>query len=265
MGEIPKYNPEQEKKVELNPVEKEDLTAYNEEYFIKHVEEGQDVNIGQSFSKGKYYLRCDFSAFTEKLKKVVPEKLEELFVAAGKFEKQAPDLDENTRRLLNACWRVSKITRNMLGNVGSESERNQSFDKYATKTMDGKKVCVKLLSESQGSAVCSEYSLMAHHILEKLGIKSSVVIGAFSEDPKDTRGSDRHTFLVLEDGKYVFDPTLTALQEDSWPPKVFSSEIPFTVDSVRDMETDDDKPFGRKITCTDLLTKEELAYGSGAN
>jgi hypothetical protein len=31
------------------------------------------------------------------------------------------------------------------------------------------------------------------------------------------------------------------------------------------METDDSKPFGRKITCNDLLlTKEEKIYGSGA-
>jgi len=104
---------------------------------------------------------------------------------------------------------------------------------------------------------------MAHHILEKLGIQSSVVVGAFSENPKDQL-ADRHTFLVLEGGKYVFEPTHTTQQECSWPPKVFTPETPLTVDSLRDMETDESKPFGRKITCKDLITNEERIYGSGA-
>lgn len=263
MGEIPGNNPEQEKTIELNPVESEALTAYDEEFFIPHVEDGQDVLVGRSFAYGYLYLRCDFSAFAEKLKGITPEKLEELFTAAGKLEQQAPDLDENTRRLLNACWRTARITRNMLGETGSEFKRNQSFSEYLSKTVDGKKVCVKPLSRSQGFAVCSEYALMAQHILEKLGIQASVVVGAFSWDPKDKLAS-RHTFLVLEDGKYVFDPTHTAQQKDVWPPKVFISETPLTVDSLRDMETDDSKPFGRKIICKDLLTREERIYGSGA-
>jgi hypothetical protein len=104
---------------------------------------------------------------------------------------------------------------------------------------------------------------MSQHILEKLGIQASVVVGAFSEDPKD-QFAGRHTFLVLEGGKYVFDPTHSAQQKNSWPPKVFTPEAPLTIDSLRDMETDDSKPFGRKITCKDLLTKEERIYGSGA-
>jgi len=263
MEKIPRYKPEQKKIIELNPVAKEDLTAYNEEFFIPHVEDGQDVLVGHGLSDGDFYLRCDFSAFAEKLKAVTPEKLEELFVAVGKLEQQAPDLDEDTRRLLNSCWRTARITRNILGDVGSVFQRNESFSKYSGKTVDGKKVCLKPLSESRGLAVCAEYALMAHHILEKLGIQSSVVVGAFSEDPKNPL-ADRHTFLVLEGGKYVFDPTHTAQQKDSWPPKVFTSEIPLTVDSLRDLETDNSKPFGRKITCKDLLTKEEKIYGSGA-
>ena len=165
--------------------------------------------------------------------------------------------------MLNTCWRTARVAKSMLGDVGSEFQRNQSFSDYPSKTADGKKVCVKPLSKSRGQAVCSEYALMSQHILEKLGIQASVVVGAFSEDPKDQLAG-RHTFLVLEGGKYVFDPTHSAQQKDGWPPKVFTPETPLTVDSLRDMETDDSKPFGRKITCKDLLTKEERIYGSGA-
>jgi hypothetical protein len=263
MSELPVHNPEQEKTIELNPVTKEALTAYDEEFFIPHIEEGQDVLIGRGLSGGDFYLRCDFSTFAEKLKGVTPEKLEELFTAVGHLEQQATNLDENTRRLLNTCWRVARVCRNMLGDIASEFQRNESFREYQTKTIDGKKVCVKPLSKSQGLAVCSEYVLMAHHVLEKLGIQSSVVVGAFSEDSKYPL-ADRHTFLVLEGGKYIFDPTHTAQQKDSWPPKVFVPEVPLTVESLRDMETDVSKPFGRKITCKDLLTNKESMYGSGA-
>jgi hypothetical protein len=86
MEKIPRYKPEQKKIIELNPVAKEDLTAYNEEFFIPHVKDGQDVLVGHGLSDGDFYLRCDFSVFAEKLKAVTPEKLEELFVAVGKLE-----------------------------------------------------------------------------------------------------------------------------------------------------------------------------------
>jgi len=263
MGEIPRYNPDQEKTVEINPAITEVLTAYNDEFIIPKITDGQDVKVGSGLADGDYYIRCDFSDFEEKLKAITPEKLEELFVAAGKLGQQSPDLDEDTRRMLNTCWRTARVAKSMLGDVGSEFQRNQSFSDYPSKTADGKKVCVKPLSKSRGQAVCSEYALMSQHILEKLGIQASVVVGAFSEDPKDQLAG-RHTFLVLEGGKYVFDPTHSAQQKDGWPPKVFTPETPLTVDSLRDMETDDSKPFGRKITCKDLLTKEERIYGSGA-
>lgn len=270
MSERFSYNPEMEKKVEkvektqLNMVEKEDLTAYDEEFIVSHVDDGQDVKVGFGLGDGKYYIKCDFSAFSEKLKTVTPEKLESYFLAVGSLEKQAPELGEDIRRLINACWRSSKIARNMLGNVSSESERNNEFVKYQTKNMDNGKICVKSLSESYGKSVCSEYALMTHHILDKLGIKSSVVVGAFSEeDPKKSRAG-RHTFLLLEDGKYVFDPTLSALQEECWPPSVLVPEIPLTTESLRDMSDDWDKPLGNKIACTDLLTTEKSWYGSGA-
>ena len=263
MGEIIEHNLEREKIVELNPIAGEALTAYDEEFFIPHIEEGQDILVGRGLVDGDFYLRCDFSAFAEKLKEVTSEKLEKIFAADGKLKQQAPDLDEETRRLLNTCWRTARITRNMLGDVGSGFQRNQSFSEYSTKTADGKKFCIKPLSKTHGQAVCSEYVLMAHHILKKLGIQSSIIIGAFSENPKDEL-ADRHTFLVLEGGQYVFDPTHTAQQKNSWPPKVFAPETPLTVDLLRDMETDDSKPFGKKITCKNLLTKEDRIYGSGA-
>lgn len=263
MFEIPQSNFEKEKVVKLYPAEMEPLTAFDEEFFIQHVAENQDVLVGRGLVDGGYYLRCDFSAFAEKLKAITPEKLEELFVANGKLEQQAPEADENTRRLLNTCWRVARVTRNLLGDVGSEIQRNDSFSKYGAKTEDNKKVCVKPLSECRGESVCAEYSLMAHHVLEKLGIQSSIVVGAFSDDNKDPLAG-RHTFLLLENGQYVYDPTHTAQQEQSWPPKVLSPETPFTIESLKNMSTDDSQPFGRKITCTDLLTHEKKIYGSGA-
>ena len=149
MSEVPEYKPDQEKVAVINRAEMEPLTAYDEEFLIPHVAEGEDVLIGRGFTDGDFYLRCDFSAFAEKLKVVTPKKLGELFEAVGKLEQQAPDLDEDKRRLLNSCWRTARIVRNLLGDPGSEFKRNQSFSDYATKNAEGKKVCVKPLSESR--------------------------------------------------------------------------------------------------------------------
>ena len=263
MSEVLGYRPDQEKVSVINRAEMEPLTAYDEEFFIPHVAEGEDVLIGRGFADGDCYLRCDFSAFAEKLKAITPEELEELFEAVGKLEQQAPDQSEDKRRLLNACWRTARIVRNLLGDPGSEFQRKQSFIEYATQTAEGKKVCIKPLSKSKGLAVCSEYSLLAHHVLEKLGIQSSIVVGAFTNDVEDPL-ADRHTFLVLENGNHVFDPTHTLVQKDGWPPKVFTPETPLTVENLKNMETDDSESFGRKIICTDLLTKEKKVYGTGA-
>lgn len=263
MPEIPRIDHEPKRPTEINPAVVEVLTAFNDEFIIPKIGDGQDVKVGGSLSDGDFYLRCDFSDFDEKLKVVTPEKLEELFVTAGKLEKKIPNLDENTRRMLNICWRTARIAKSMLGDIGSETKRNNSFSEYKSKTKEGKKVCVKPLSKCRGQAVCAEYSLMAQHILEKLGIEASVVVGAFAENPND-RLAGRHTFLVLEDSNYVFDPTHTAQQNGGWPPKVFVPETPLTVDSLRNMSADDTKPFGKKIKCTDLLTKDDRIYGTGA-
>ena len=81
MSEVPEYKPDQEKVAAINRAEMEPLTAYDEEFLIPHVAEGEDVLIGRGFTDGDFYLRCDFSAFAEKLKVVTPEKLEKLFDA----------------------------------------------------------------------------------------------------------------------------------------------------------------------------------------
>ena len=83
MSEIPGFNPDDVKPKELNPAKTEVLTAFNDEFIIPKITDGQDVKVGWGLSDGDYYLRCDFSEFDDKLKVVTPEKLEELFVADG--------------------------------------------------------------------------------------------------------------------------------------------------------------------------------------
>lgn len=260
MYEFMGYNPEEENNLKLNLVGSEPLTAYNEEFFIPKVEEGQDVLVGQGFGDGSYYIRCDFNSFSEKLNTITPEMLEELFVAVGKLEKQSPSLDENERRMLHACWRATRIAKNLLGAVASEYKRNESFSEYLTR-IEGKKGCIKPLSKCINEAVCSEYSLLTKHVLDLLGVESSIVVGAFSGDVDDTL-ADRHTYILLNEGNYVFDPTHTAQQAEAWPPRVFAPETPLTLESLQDMSTEG--KFGNKIKCKDLLTHEECLYGSGA-
>ena len=264
MEKEPPQGIEQKKKeVILRPVKENPLTAYNEEFLIDQVNEGEDVLVGWGGGEGKFYLRCDFSSFAEILKVVTPENLDKFFNEAGKLIDKLPDLDEETRKLLHTCWRATRITKKMLGPVASEFVRNNSFGKFK---QGEERICVKPLSQCRGEAVCSEYALTAQHILQKLGIKSSVVIGAFSNNPENAL-ADRHTFLVLDDGKVVFDPTHSASagDSDSWPPQVFVPEKPLTLENLQNMSTDEKEEFGHKMKCTNLITKEVKMYGSGAS
>lgn len=266
MPEIEK-NIENEEIVELNLAEMHPLTPYNEEFFIPKVEEGQDIRVGWGASHGQLFIRSDFSFFEKQFERISPERFEELFNQVGKLETQQPKLDENQRKLFYSCFLVTRTAKRLLGEISPDPFiRNQSFDEYAAKTFDGKKVCIKPLSECKGQAFCAEYALIVQHLLKKLGIQSSIIIGAFLENPDDLGKTfaDAHTYLVLENGKYVFDPTHTAQQQEIWPPKIFLPEVPFTEESLKDMNTDPNKPFGEKFVCTDILTKEKRIYGTGA-
>jgi len=267
MGEIPGINPDAKKPKELRPAQAEMLTPFGDEFFIKNVEDGQDVKIGTGGSSGirDMFVRCDFSSFKKTLDLVSTKKFDELFNAVGELKKDAPELDDATRKLLHACWRVARMTRNLLGEVaeGKNMARQKSFVEHATTTTDGKNVSIRPLSESKGTSMCAEYALMSQQVLKRAGIESAVVVGTFSEDPEDPV-TEAHTYLVVDNGKYVFDPTHSALQTNSWPPKVFLAETPLTLETLRNMEPDPEKSFGKKINCTDLLSNEIRMYGTGA-
>ncbi len=251
------------KPVELNLAPAEPLTPYDEEFIIPSVADGQDVRVGSSLTGEKYYLHCDFNAFADKLKDITTAKLTEMFVADGKLESQFPDLDEASRQQIYVCWRAARIVRNLLGDVASEQARNMSFDNFRQVSSAGQKECIKPLSKCVGESACSEYALMAHEVLRRLGVESSIVVGAYDGSAEgDIAG--RHTYLVLQDGAIVFDPTHTAQQNDSWPPKVFTASEPLTLQTLRNMSTSDDEPFGHKVACQDIVTKQVVRYGSGA-
>lgn len=268
MSEVPQ-NPEEivneERVIEISLAPMETLTPYKEEFFIDHIEEGQVVAIGRGLDHARALcIQCDFSAFEETLKEVNPEKLEERFVAVKKLLKELPGIDEQTRRLIHACWKATRLTRSLLGDISRlDHERIDNFSKYKAQTNEGAYVAVKPLSSCKDLAMCAEYALLTHHVLAKLGINSSVVIGAFSDNPENVL-AEHHSYLVLEGGKYVFDPTHTATQKESWPPKFFTPETPLTLESLQNMETGDFTSSGRKIVCTDVITQEEKVYGSGA-
>ena len=251
------------KTISLNLATVDSLTPYEQEYFIPEIKEGEDIHVGQDWVLGKLYLKADFSNFEEKLSYVNAQELESQFEKVGKLEKELPHLDEDTRRFIHTCWRAARITRHLLGEPSSETLRNNSFEKYHAKDENGVKICVKPLSETVNQAVCAEYCLLSHYILKKLGIESSIVVGAFSEESENPTFF-MHTYLVLNKGEYVFDPTHTASQKGSWPPKIFRTEFFLTADSLKNMETDPEKPFGKKAFCTNILTKEKKVYGSGA-
>lgn len=262
----PHYQPKESaepKVLELHLAPREPLTPYGEEFIIPSVNNGQDVWVGRAFTGEEYYLHCDYETFESKLQDVTPSKLNEMFVADGKLESQFPELDEDTRKLLYICWRTSRIVRNLLGNVASDHARNMSFDAYRQVSKTGQKESIKPLSKCEDESVCSEYALLAHEVLRRMGVDSAIVVGAYDGSDEGNMAG-RHTYLVLQEGQRVFDPTQTTQQTDIWPPRVFIPIEPLTLQTLRNMSTAEDEPNGHKIVCQDIVTKQKVLYGSGA-
>lgn len=252
--------------VALNIPRQEQLTAYDDEFMIQRIDDGQDILVGGGLADGNYFIQCDYASFAALLdqKNVDITKLEEMFAQVGKLEKELPQFDEQTRKLIHACWRASRIVKNILGEVGSETKRNNSFSRFQTRDGNtGRKICQKPLSTCRNEAVCSEYTLLTHYILRRFGYDSTVIVGAFTDDP-DNNLAGRHTFLTVENGNLIFDPTHSAQQQDNWPPKISKPDNAFTPETLRDMSTDENTQFGKKIRCTDLITGQVTLYGTGA-
>jgi len=70
-----------------------------------------------------------FLSFAEPLEIFTPERLEEYFLKRRKLEPQFSNLnlDENTRKLLYACWVATRATRKLLDDVASPGKRNYSL------------------------------------------------------------------------------------------------------------------------------------------
>jgi hypothetical protein len=245
--------------VPANPADMEQLTPYGDEFYIHGIKAGQDVPIGGTLKGECFWIRCDWDAFSEDLAKITPDSLLDGFDKFGELEEQLPNLEREIRLALFACWQASKKAIELLGKPPEDpTQRNNSFGELNGRQGDR----IKPLSTSKGMAVCSEYSLLVHHILDKAGISAAVVVGAQMEHP-DFQLADRHTYVSLEEQGLVFDPVYSATQEQGWPPKVFRPEESFTAASIKNMATEGQ--FGKKIKCTDLVTGEERYYGSGAS
>lgn len=236
------------------------LDPYADEFFIPHVVDGEDVVAGWGMA-----IRCDFSAFAEIIQTLLPSNIElgKSFESAGKLEKLAPDLSEDMRRFMHVCWTAAKIAKKLMGNRAlSDTKRKVRLGKSKLTAKIGQQTLnITPLSECVNDAVCIEYALMTHHILEKFGIQSSVIEGAVEQYGSDSQTAYPHTFLTLDGGKYVFDPSHAVQEGSGDSPRILVPEVNFTIDTLRDLDT---SSRGKKYKCTDLVRKTTRRYGSRA-
>ncbi len=239
--------------ITLRPAQHERLDPYGDEYFFPEIKDGEDFVM----SAGSALLECDFSAFDDKLKTVTPEKLEEMFQHVGELEKELPELDLETRRLVHACWRGARIARKMLGEVYTDSFNRKKRYLENKVVVDGRAVSKRKLSGTVGEAMCAEFAALSHDILRRVGVDSSVYGAAVSSHPDSENNA--HAFVSLQGGKRIFDPTVSNTREHSWPPAILDAEEALTVEKLRWREGED----GKMIECTDIVTGDKRLYGSG--
>lgn len=149
----------------------------------------------------------------------------------------------------------------MLGaEIPSAIRRNRTFEQYRINSPNRKDV--KPLSRCKNESLCAEYTLLTHHLLDKLNIRSTVIIGALNTKPDGL--ADRHTYLTLAEGRIVFDPMLTLSLYQTWPLAFLYPEKPITHESISDLSTDSSQKFGVKILCHNPINQDQFYYGSGA-
>lgn len=237
-----------------NPVKADQLDLFGEEFFITEIQEGDDVHIGGGLAQGDFWLRCDWSEFAQELTKITPERLEELYQDSGDWKDELTGVDEETKRLIFATYKTAQTIQRLLGNPATETKRSDSFNAFSNGVK--KAACIKPLSRCRGEAMCTEYSLLAQHVLSsRLQVPTAVVVGQM-DIPGFAPGN--HTFNVVKEGNLVYDPTMTMAQPTLWPPRLFQMERPLTARTLSN-KTQSDLNI---IKGTDILTKQTVFYGS---
>ncbi len=257
---IPAAPDNEPRSIESHFAKHQRLDPYADEFFIPHVADGEDVVVGWGMA-----IRCNFLDFAEQVKALMPTKqeLEESFQSAGKLERLVPDLNEDMRRFMHTCWTAAKIAKKLMGNRSTDKgKRNVRLSDPRVTTKSGNMVfSVTPLSECINDAVCAEYAIMTHHVLEKFGIQSSIIEGAVENFGSNGEDAHPHTFLTLADGNYVFDPSHAVQEGSGESPRILIPEVPFTVDTLKDF---DQQSHGKKFKCVDLVRKTTRRYGSRA-
>lgn len=170
-----------------------------------HVEDSwlETINDGEAVSfdnQAKYWILCDFEKLLSEngwdhlspdfLQKIVAQNKEQM---AQNVEKLG--IKAETLTAIEGATTISKI---LLGEPGSEDER---FAAMKCIDLDGTQL--KKLSESKNGSLCTEFSLLGKHILDKLGVRAIFVNGTRTFSNEGER--EPHSYLVLPDDNIIFD------------------------------------------------------------
>ena len=219
-------------------------------YIAPKVNQGDDIYVGYTGACGNLWIRCDYQSFDGLLERYTPEQFETFYAQHQEtFAKTLPNHDEESRKLIFTLWVVSQKCKILLGPPTEDSFRRvDTFKNYSTGD-PSQKECVKPLSNCNGDAMCTEYALLTHHILDKLGIKSEFISGAISQEG-DTVGG--HAYLTISSGELVFDPVRSLKQENCWPPKIYKPAEKLTSDLLKKEAS---------VSCTNIISGGEMIYG----
>lgn len=221
--------------------------------WAESVDDMVDVKRGGSLAH-TFWIRTDFSTIAEQLDGINPEASEksiEYFRDSFQRMKGADgkELSENLQRTLCICWRASVHARRILGKPNGNDLSRNNF--YLIKKAGNREHLVRILSQCEGEAACLEYSLLAKHILDRIGVKS--VIMTEGDMYVDEPSYEQHAYLVLEGGSLIFDPVNSSISEECWPVAVYRPKEMMTPDLLRD--SDD------LIEATHILTGQKAHYG----
>lgn len=153
--------------------------------------------------------------------------------------------------LFHNLFQVQKTMERVLKVNDADSAQRTRRDKY----LNGE--TVPKLSDLVGSAECVEKAVVGKLLLDKLGVRSTVMSGVHLDDPSDDPGD--HTFLVLDeagaDGSIVFDIARPKASLNGYP-RIMRTNNKVTYETFRDENN-------LVVPAHDIYDGKVLNYGVG--
>lgn len=220
------------------------------------IKNGDKISVGGHALSDELdiFMQVDTEWLDEAAKKFTKENVDSAFVNGNEkiFSDWIVDHGGNLDpELFHNLFQVQKTMERVLKVDDADPAQRIRRDKYLDNDT------IPKLSDFVGSAECVEKAVVGKLLLDKLGVRSTVMSGVHLDDPADDPGD--HTFLVLDEenaeGSIVFDIARPKASLEGYP-RIMRTKNKVTYETFRDQNN-------LVVPARDIYDGKVLNYGVG--